>query len=272
MEIQLTLHGHTRKEAANCIGSAIGVAPVYLAAPSFNYDIGGIILNRQGVLTIGDADEDLPNVLHNLQAVGFYTPESAEPASDSPPEEAPGCLTIQMPLDSFSPEKLDNLRKLVASKATLIKKVIAAEVLPLIENGETLDFPWFIVDATPEEVTAYSQFICRLCDMAKKQQRVLATDKPVDNEKYAFRVFLLRLGFIGDEYAVSRKILLRNLSGNGSHRSGSGKPPQLPVELELTDGADEAANESDTTESGPEPKRRFSAKKLFGALKLFALN
>jgi len=224
MEIQLTLHGHTRKEAADCIGSAIGVAPVYLAAPSFNYDIGGIILNRQGVLTIGDCDEGLPNVLRNLQAAGFYTPESTEPASDSPPEEAPGCLTIQIPFDGFSPEKLDNLRKLVASKATLIQKVTAAEKLPIVENGETLDFPWFIFDATSEEVNAYTQFISRLCDMAKKQQRVLATDKTIENEKYAFRVFLLRLGFIGEEHAASRRILLRNLSGNGSHRRGNGKP------------------------------------------------
>ena len=55
MEIKLTLQGHTRKEAADCIGSAIGVAPVYRAAPSFSYDIGGVILDRQGVLTISSA-------------------------------------------------------------------------------------------------------------------------------------------------------------------------------------------------------------------------
>jgi len=272
MEIKLTLHGHSRKEVADCIGNAIGCAPVYRAAPSFNYDIGGVILNRDGVLTIGDADEGLSNVLRNLQAAGYYTPEPAEPAPDSPPTEALGCLTIQMPMDGFDQSKLDNLRKLVASKATLIKKAIAAEYLPIIENGETLDFPWFIVDATPDEVTAYTQFVAKLCDMAKNQQRVLATDKPVENEKYAMRCFLLRLGFIGDEYAVSRKILLRNLSGNGSHRSGNGKPRQSQAEPETPVNADPADGESGGTESEAEPKRRFSAKKLFGALKLFVLD
>jgi hypothetical protein len=46
---------------------------------------------------------------------------------------------------------------------------------------------------------AYAQFVSKLCDMAKTQQRVLAVEQPVENEKYAFRCFLLRLGFIGGE-------------------------------------------------------------------------
>jgi hypothetical protein len=43
------------------------------------------------------------------------------------------------------------------------------------------------------------------------------------DEKYAFRCFLLRLGFIGDEYKKSRKILLKNLSGSSAFKSGSAK-------------------------------------------------
>jgi hypothetical protein len=54
--------------------------------------------------------------------------------------------------------------------------------------------------------------------MAKAQKRVTATEQPVDNEKYAFRCFLLRLGFIGTEYKESRKILLKNLSGNSAFK------------------------------------------------------
>ena len=44
--------------------------------------------------------------------------------------------------------------------------------------------------------------------------------KPTDNEKYAFRCFLLRLGFIGAEYKAARKILLKNLSGSSAFRNG----------------------------------------------------
>jgi hypothetical protein len=59
------------------------------------------------------------------------------------------------------------------------------------------------------------QLVKALRDMAKPQHCILAADKSVDNEKYAFRCFLLRLGFIGEEYATTRKILLQNLSGEG---------------------------------------------------------
>jgi CRISPR/Cas system-associated protein endoribonuclease Cas2 len=52
---------------------------------------------------------------------------------------------------------------------------------------------------------------------------VTATEKPTDNEKYAFRCFLLRLGFIGSEYKTYRKILLKNLTGNSAFKSGTKK-------------------------------------------------
>ena len=59
--------------------------------------------------------------------------------------------------------------------------------------------------------------------MAKSQKRVTAKEKPVDNDKYAFRCFLLRLGFIGDEYRTDRKILLQNLTGSGSFKTDKKK-------------------------------------------------
>ena len=59
--------------------------------------------------------------------------------------------------------------------------------------------------------------------MSVTQKRVNAAEKEVDNEKYAFRCFLLRLGFIGSEYKTQRKILLRNLTGSSACKSGSQK-------------------------------------------------
>ena len=57
--------------------------------------------------------------------------------------------------------------------------------------------------------------------MSKNQKRVNATEKEVDNEKYAFRCFLLRLGFIGEMYKKERKILLRNLNGSSAFKGGA---------------------------------------------------
>ena len=59
--------------------------------------------------------------------------------------------------------------------------------------------------------------------MALNQKRITAKEKPVDNDKYAFRCFLLRLGFIGEDYKAERKILLRNLSGSSAFKSGTKK-------------------------------------------------
>lgn len=60
-------------------------------------------------------------------------------------------------------------------------------------------------------------------DMVKRQKRITAKDKEVANEKYAFRCFLLRLGFIGDGYKAARKILLKNLNDNTAWKSTPNK-------------------------------------------------
>ena len=72
----------------------------------------------------------------------------------------------------------------------------------------------------PDEVKAFTKFIAAICRMSKEQKRVSATERPTDNEKFTFRVFLIRRGFIGDEYKAMRRILLRNLSGNSAWRNG----------------------------------------------------
>ena len=56
-----------------------------------------------------------------------------------------------------------------------------------------------------------------------KQKRITAKPKENENEKYAFRCFLLRLGFIGDEYKADRKLLLSKLSGSSAFKAGTRK-------------------------------------------------
>ena len=55
--------------------------------------------------------------------------------------------------------------------------------------------------------------------MSIEQKRITAKAREVANEKYAFRCFLLRLGFIGDEYKLSRKLLLANLDGSSAFKT-----------------------------------------------------
>ncbi|HCC52606.1 MAG TPA: virulence protein [Porphyromonadaceae bacterium] len=274
MEIMLNLNGRKRKEAAVCIGNVIGIAPVYRKAPTYAYDIGDLTLDRDGVLYVNDSDETLKEVLSALYNAGFYTPEPESETATSAFEN-PEHPVIQIPIADFTSTALDNLDKLIASKAMLIKKALDAESLPIERGAEILTFQWLNVNATPEEVTAVTQFVEKLCDMARRQQRVLATEKPVESEKYAFRCFLLRLGFIGEAYAVSRRILLQNLSGNGSRRSeSSSRKTESPVAQGQTLDHSECNGTQIVTnvETTPAAKPRFSFRKLFGALKDMALN
>ena len=125
-----------------------------------------------------------------------------------------------MPKRLFTDGSLENLKALIAAKGNLIKKALGVDDLPQEVTDMKVSFPWFQATPTPDEMNAYDTFICKLCEMARNQKRVNATEKPTDNEKYAFRCFLLRLGFIGAEYKTARKILLRNLAGSSAFRSG----------------------------------------------------
>ena len=86
-------------------------------------------------------------------------------------------------------------------------------------DGENISFPWF--GATePEEALTYTKFISAVCEMTVKQKRITAKPKENENEKYAFRCFLLRLGFIGDEFKADRKLLLSKLDGSSAFKNG----------------------------------------------------
>lgn len=134
--------------------------------------------------------------------------------------ESPDILTIEVPDTGFTPEAKENIKKIVASKKTVLEKALGSDGLPIVEKDGKITFPWFTLHGIDGEADAYGRLVTAICKMAKEQKRVTATEKPVENEKFTMRLFLIRLGFIGDEYKTARKILLRNLSGNASWKSG----------------------------------------------------
>ena len=126
-------------------------------------------------------------------------------------------LVIEVPLTGFTPEKLDNLAKLVKAKESLLKATLGAEGLPIQQTEDTLRFPWFNGELDGNEVKAYATLIEKICVAAKGKSRVAAKEREVENPKYAMRCWLLSLGFVGDEYKISRKILLQNLNSNSAY-------------------------------------------------------
>ncbi len=127
---------------------------------------------------------------------------------------------ISLPKEDFSETAVKNLKAILASKANLIKTALNVETVEMKISENDIKFAWFSKNSKVEEIQAYSEFLFKVGELAKKQKRVTAKEKFVENERYAFRCFLLRLGMIGAEYKNSRRILLKNLSGNSAFKSG----------------------------------------------------
>ena len=132
-------------------------------------------------------------------------------------------LSISLPYSLFTETALQNLDALLLSKGRLIQHAFDIREATYTLTDDRITFAWLHGTITDETAKAYAEFISKLCLMARTQKRVTAKEKIVDNEKYAFRCFLLRLGMIGKAYKESRKILLQNLTGSSAFKSGHRK-------------------------------------------------
>ena len=220
MTITINATGAERKRLVQTISDWLGIPAKYCGAPTFNFQVDYFTIDRNGSLSFDDrADSEvIERLLQHIYDEGFDIDQSHNEEDD----DSYG-ICISMPRSLFTESNLENLKAIIAAKGSLIKKALGVDDLPLEVTETKVSFPWFSAMPAPEELKAYDTFICKLCDMARNQRRVNAAEKPIINEKYAFRCFLLRLGFIGDEYKTERKILLRNLIGSSAFKSRSAK-------------------------------------------------
>lgn len=230
MEIRYNVTGAKRKELVKVISDTTGAKAEYKFMPTCNYEIDHFTVTKDGTLLFNDrADsEEVEQVLEAIAAAGFECEphdggdsefEEVSETSDNAPQAATEGLTMAVPRDSLSDAAIENLQRIVGSKAALMKKALGTDSLTIEVTDEKVSFPWFI-QMDGESAKAYTHLVSALCEMARNAKRVTATEKEVDNEKYAFRCFLLRLGFIGSEYKTERKILLKNLTGSSAFKNG----------------------------------------------------
>ncbi len=216
-EIRFTLESKQRPKLAQEIGNILGTAPHYERVPSCAYDIAGYRLDKEGVLHIPEgAEETAKDLILQLRERGFQ--DDAEITEEVPVQQDK--LTIVIPRESITDMALENLQKIIANKQILFQRAFRTDNTEIEITDEKINFTWFPYTVDGDELAAYTQFISRLCDMARDAKRVSSKPTETDNDKYAFRCFLLRLGFIGKEYKTARKILLRNLTGNSAFRYG----------------------------------------------------
>ena len=247
MKVNYNIQKEERKAMVGIISKAVGEKPVYCGAPTFSYEVGAFEITKDGCLCFEDATDEatVARVRTALREEGFMseggedetscadtgadaplqTETAAEPAptEEEMAEPDEDSLSISLPRTLFTETSLKNLDALLLSKGRLIRHAFDIREATYTLTDDRITFAWQHGSITDETAKAYAEFISKLCLMARTQKRVTAKEKIVDNEKYAFRCFLLRLGMIGSAYKESRKILLQNLTGSSAFKSGHRK-------------------------------------------------
>ena len=230
MKFRFGLENGKRRPLANALGEAMNAEVRHLGALTFCFEVGGCLLDRDGLVDIPVEAKPI-EVLSKLAAAGFHaerigpgpkTPqekpmheetEQAEPAGEG--------FIISIPAQDFSPRVRDNLDKLLAAKGGLVMAALGVGRLQYSEDHGYLAFDLYDSQPEEKELIACAHLLNALYNTAREQVRVTAkAQADIDNPKYAMRCFLLKLGFIGPEYKETRSVLLSRLPGNASFKSG----------------------------------------------------
>ena len=233
MKLTFNVSKENKKTFANVIAGITGNKPVYQFTPTYAYAIGDLTVNRDATLTAPDG-KDLSPVLAALSAMGYKLIESDN--AESTAEQEPEAETTEGPAESETDESgiteytislpiasanVGTLTNMIKAKESLIKKALGITDTRINVTEEKIEFPWFERELSPEEIHAYTTFLSLLCKLSKELKHASRRPVETDNEKYAFRCFLLRLGFIGADYKEDRKVLLQNLTGSAAFRNGA---------------------------------------------------
>ena len=89
----------------------------------------------------------------------------------------------------------------------------------LVITDEKVSFTGFPTAPDYDHLTAFGHLAILMNQQAISQKRIQAKDVNDENEKYAFRTWLLRLGMNGPDFKETRKILMKNLSGHAAFRT-----------------------------------------------------
>lgn len=252
-----------RKEIVKALSEHLGVKAEYMGVPSFAYQIETgeeiYIIDRAGRITNAEGmGFELEAILNSAVEVQEQEERAViEEIKETEPKNLK--LEIGVPMEGHTGISLRNLVNMIYSKQALIQKslgieesIIAEEFIKELneakiftiddfkkaiagkENSIQIEFDFEeqrigfnFIKAETENIASYTQFIELLNQSAKELKHTSYKAKSTDNPKFTFRVFLIRLGMIGDEYKDARKILLEKLEGNGAFRHGK---PEKKVE------------------------------------------
>ena len=256
--VEIEMNNITRMDAAKVVAAYFGTRPWY-AARDYGYDacackdrkdrvwkfqkdvsIAGPDSEKcemvTPILTYDDI-EDLQEIVRTLRKAGAKSDASR------------GCgVHIHVGANGHTPKTLRNLTNIMASHESLIIEALGIDNFRIDRYCQTVD-PRFLKAVNKKkpqtmsqfadvwyefkspkdgkqnglhagQLKSYIQFCLALSQMAKEVSGASSKPQQNENPKYAMRTWLLRLGFIGEEFKTARETLTKNLRGDASFRSG----------------------------------------------------
>ena len=114
---------------------------------------------------------------------------------------------------------------------------------------DKLIFSGFGAAPDAQHVQTFTNLAAAMNRMTITQKRVQAKDVDDSNEKYAMRIWLVRIGFGGAEYKAERRILMEHLTGHTAFRNDEERAKWTERQKAKRDAARAAQNEEDNDDA-----------------------
>ena len=205
-----------------------------------------------------DADEDEAETDEDTEPEDADEDEAESDEDTEPDNGFPLRTEISLPLGHHTVQTLTNLICMIHSRGTLLSKATGGafsadqtlvdeigghefrsiyELIAFIRQWEEtnpelqgirfaddkLIFDGFGEAADADHAQAFMRLATAMNHMALTQKRVQAKDVDDSNEKYAMRIWLVRIGFGGADHKTDRRVLMENLSGHSAFRNDEEK-------------------------------------------------
>ena len=247
----LTTNTTDRKALAKAIAEELGTTAKYMGPPTFGYQIGDYILDKEGNLHGDDFEALRPFLQRNgiiPEDEAPEVPEQTEPETESTGDVDQ--VRVSVPADDLTALQMKNLIFMLYTKQYLISRMTGgdlinipdnliarlmeqapettADFIPLLdaakEDGLTgFDFADGKVTLTyrahqdePERNMVYAMLTARILKAAKEATRIFPERQEPENEKYFARAWLLRIGYGGADSKAERNLLLKHLKGHSA--------------------------------------------------------
>ena len=206
-----------QREIARTLGLAMNVKPLYTRNRGGSlydrgwYDVGDWRICGKHVLTENFTLDTMPCVLKSLEALGR---RGFAPDGELALHFVPKQCNMEMVMNAYT--ILDARRELVEMALGLRE-----EVQLVVDQDLAFSLP---LDAfSIPAIEACACLLVQVCAMAASTRKARMKPCNMSNPKYQMRSWLLRLGFIGDQFARPRQTLLEHLDGNAAFFDDAGR-------------------------------------------------